>query len=678
MILNKAKTFYLIIAVVMLFSSCSYGQDPLAAPSIGWVSENIEYPTGCKNVETGSGVLYAYYEQSAIKIDATSGQVIKAVPLQVPNSKNSDVVFLAYDEDFVCYITLTIDSESQLLDSYKYNLYCLNWDGDTVGNSNLNQYFELPDSQTLTPPSDIEFCVSGEIAVSVDKNIYFFDEYGNKIQDVSFEAAVDKLLLNGENELCAYLTSGELCKIIEPNYTISHITKIDVTANDITCGGSGFDFVLYDVNGFYGLSNSGKKELIALWDDVNLSSLEVIQVHLLDQSSLLLDYIDPISNTTQLTLMVRGNKNTDIPTITIAQIGEIDNTLKAYIAACNRRNLGANYQAVLFKDMDELKKEIIAGKGPDIIYSDYDDVSYEVLENIGALRDLYEYIDKDSHLQRNDFTKGYLKCMEKNGQLFSISVGFQLQGLAAKKDRIPNKDNLTMTELLAIAAKMPENSVVSYTTREIFLTEMLECCIENYVDFETNTCDFDNESFRALLILAKEYIAEYFESDTVTDTVDASALLQWFGYYDFNESIQNLSHGLEVVSLPDKHSSYVMMPMGSRFSICYTCQHPDLAWNCIRLMFSDNMQAGYNSGFAYPVIQEAFDEMATQALTRGDISNAQLEIVTENIETSSCRIRNSPVTDIIVEEACAYFSGDKSIDQIISLIDNRVGIYLSE
>ena len=70
--------------------------------------------------------------------------------------------------------------------------------------------------------------------------------------------------------------------------------------------------------------------------------------------------------------------------------------------------------------------------------------------------------------------------------------------------------------------------------------------------------------------------------------------------------------------------------------------------------------------------------MATQALTRGDISNAQLEIVTENIETSSCRIRNSPVTDIIVEEACAYFSGDKSIDQIISLIDNRVGIYLSE
>ena len=60
MILNKAKTFYLIIAVVMLFSSCSYGQDPLAAPSIGWVSENIEYPTGCKNVETGSGVLYAY------------------------------------------------------------------------------------------------------------------------------------------------------------------------------------------------------------------------------------------------------------------------------------------------------------------------------------------------------------------------------------------------------------------------------------------------------------------------------------------------------------------------------------------------------------------------------------------------------------------------------------------
>ena len=39
---------------------------------------------------------------------------------------------------------------------------------------------------------------------------------------------------------------------------------------------------------------------------------------------------------------------------------------------------------------------------------------------------------------------------------------------------------------------------------------------------------------------------------------------------------------------------------------------------------------------------------------------------------------DSDIMDIITEEAGAFFSGDKSADDVVKLIQNRVGIYLGE
>ena len=37
-----------------------------------------------------------------------------------------------------------------------------------------------------------------------------------------------------------------------------------------------------------------------------------------------------------------------------------------------------------------------------------------------------------------------------------------------------------------------------------------------------------------------------------------------------------------------------------------------------------------------------------------------------------------PLVNIIVEEAGAYFSGDKELDQVVKIIENRVQLYLDE
>ena len=41
-------------------------------------------------------------------------------------------------------------------------------------------------------------------------------------------------------------------------------------------------------------------------------------------------------------------------------------------------------------------------------------------------------------------------------------------------------------------------------------------------------------------------------------------------------------------------------------------------------------------------------------------------------------IRPVPVIDIICEEAEQYFNGSKSVEEVVSVIENRVNLYLNE
>lgn len=49
------------------------------------------------------------------------------------------------------------------------------------------------------------------------------------------------------------------------------------------------------------------------------------------------------------------------------------------------------------------------------------------------------------------------------------------------------------------------------------------------------------------------------------------------------------------------------------------------------------------------------------------------------IDSASLPARgNSTITSIVTEEAEAYFSGDRSVDEAAQLIQSRVSLYLSE
>ena len=68
--------------------------------------------------------------------------------------------------------------------------------------------------------------------------------------------------------------------------------------------------------------------------------------------------------------------------------------------------------------------DLVSGKGADIYFSPYGELDFENLGEKGALADLYEFIDADSDISRDDFVQSILKAMEYKGKLYAVSPDF--------------------------------------------------------------------------------------------------------------------------------------------------------------------------------------------------------------------------------------------------------------
>lgn len=80
------------------------------------------------------------------------------------------------------------------------------------------------------------------------------------------------------------------------------------------------------------------------------------------------------------------------------------------------------------------------------------------------------------------------------------------------------------------------------------------------------------------------------------------------------------------------------------------------------------------------VVLDSVGYIGTTEYKLGDITDADIQEFKDyingitNVSTNS----DSAILDIVMEEAAAFFAGDKTEDEVAGLIQNRVNIYLSE
>ena len=336
--------------------------------------------------------------------------------------------------------------------------------------------------------------------------------------------------------------------------------------------------------------------------------------------------------------------------------------------------------------------ELATGSGIDIL--DTAGLPERSLDS-GLLLDLLPYIDEDPDLNREDFIQPLLSAMLQNGALYELTPKVTLIGFAAHPDRFPGREAWTVEEAARQMREMPDGMQLfpSWEDREMFLNMLAEMATAEFVDWENGTCRFDSADFKAWLQLVKDapYSAEYTEDPQLlymswdlagnTGATIRMALQDDYTYCGFPGTSGSGCYFIRLGTGPDEFRT--TLGAATRLGIMTSSQHPDGAWQLIRLLLTNSKESHIMNGI--PVLKSSFEAVLQASVSdesvRGYDSLTQDDIqrLKDLVYATDKLVRyDETLLDMIKTNARAYFGGQISLDEAADRIQSSARLYVAE
>ena len=334
----------------------------------------------------------------------------------------------------------------------------------------------------------------------------------------------------------------------------------------------------------------------------------------------------------------------------------------------------------------------------------------------GLLSDLYKFMDKDEEINKENYLPNVLEAFSQNGKLYSITPSFSIQTVVGAASDVGTENGWTMADYIALAEKNPDKQLFAEMTRDSFLYNQLSYCIGSYVDKSTGKCSFNSDGFKQLLEVANTYPKEinwdelYADDSYWMDRDKQYREKKVLLYQDYISSFEGLRENeqgrfgetITYVGYPcENKNGSVIMP-DNEFAITAKAKNPDGAWEFVKYFLTEEYQ---NSVSGLPIMESAYaglmekakekpfymDEndvkqeydrtywLGDQEIKIGVNTDEDNEKLMNFIKSVNCKQSyDKELVKIITEEAEAYFSGQKSVDEVADIIQNRASTYISE
>ncbi|MBP5283010.1 MAG: extracellular solute-binding protein, partial [Lachnospiraceae bacterium] len=369
---------------------------------------------------------------------------------------------------------------------------------------------------------------------------------------------------------------------------------------------------------------------------------------------------------------------------------EIHAVIKTYAS-----NPGGDLDAV----MTRMQADFLGSDPPDIICLANLN-SNEALVKQGYLLDLRPFLAQSEVLSEDDFYPEVLDAYTQNGTLYSIPYTFQLRSLVIPAKEAKGKSGWTYPEMIEYLREKEE-----YKPFRMFYFMQYYAFNDDlgyFYDEEKGTNSFDSEEFRELL----EYMKECKEKEAFMSQDRPFVLAQeeFFGLASFAGLKEDHGEEVRIMGYPTKDGTPLTAIEGmTELSILATSKHPDWAWKFMESYLSRNPREGeqiYNTYNMYSnqnwmqamideelplygkdhidILDEEGNVIGTH-YSEHKINQACVDAFLETLShVKSKAAGTKDVRTIIYEEAAPYFEGQKSLDQVVDAISNRVGLYLAE
>ena len=351
--------------------------------------------------------------------------------------------------------------------------------------------------------------------------------------------------------------------------------------------------------------------------------------------------------------------------------------------------------------MAKLSAAIAGDDPPDLILLKNVTDRIDALASQGYLEDLAPYAEKSDSVHLEDYYPKVLECGRREGILACIPKTFSIDTLVTSENYFGNAKTWTYAELLDFCNAHPNSRFLHYTIPEMVFGSVLKESIEYFVDEDQGKCHFDSEEFRAFLEYAGSYSAWAGRTFDPIDPEDYAGALRdgkvlavhyTFSYLRNLKDVRtDFGDAANFVGFPNKDGRPVykvrLEAYFSPFAIASTSSNKEGAFRFIEWYLAldedtlaiDPMLMCANRRRMEEKIEMALAgwegyENGEPMMTEDDVKT--LRILLEGLEPTSDDI--APLSQIVYTEARTYFSGSKTLDEVIDVIQKRATLYLQE
>lgn len=497
---------------------------------------------------------------------------------------------------------------------------------------------------------------------------------------------------------------------------------------DCMAVGATTDIVYATSGGLFGYS-AGDTEATQIMSYVN-SDLNTNGIHsaiMLDDTHFIAFYNDRENNDSKGAVFTKKNPE-DIPDkrILVLAGNYVGYDVKSRVVNFNKSN--DQYRIVLKEyesystredynaGLTKLNNDIISGQMPDILIAD---TSLPISNYIakGLIADIGELIEKDEELSQVEFIENVFKAYSVDDTLYYVVPQFYVQTFMGKTAQLGDRDTWTIQEFMDFADSLPEGTnVIGELTRDYFMNMVMQYSGNDFIDVATGKCNFDSEDFISMLEFAKtlpvELSEDYFGDDYWMNyesqyREDRTILMPAYiaNMRDMSTYVNGyFGEDVTFIGFPTSSGNGSIISAYDSYVLSSKSKNLEGAWEFVRYYLTDEYQKTADWGF--PVSKEVFMEKAQEGLGRpywvneetgekeyydhywnvngesvilDPLNQEQLDQLVEVVTSADALYYyNEDIQNIISEEAAAFFEGQKSVQEVVKIIQSRAQIFVDE
>ncbi len=525
-------------------------------------------------------------------------------------------------------------------------------------------------------------------SMCIDRNDRFYLQSKNSIiilnPDGSHVATID--VDNPEDLVTG--GDGNVYILTEDRTTVMSIDAQNVKAEKymefpdyhIFNGGSGYQFILEDRNGIYGVTESQEIVPIAIWEECGIPMGILNSIHAYSNDSYLLQdtrsaYILRPASLEEMEPKIKLTMATATAPKTIAdEFNKHSDTHMIQVLDYSNGNTKSVSNTV-----QALNNDLEKGNYPDLF--DFTNIPEGYYIGAGLVADLYPLIDADPDINRDNFI--LFDKLSRNGKLYFASSYYYVDTKLGPYSTFGDNYGWTLDEYLEIQEQY-SGKIFSYMSLDTFFYQLSRMYAPGAIDWDSGTCNFNNDDFIKILEVMKQH-------KKTNGTLLKSVMIGTVWGIAQQETLDG--EKLSLIGWPTLQGTgcNLLIPY-SPIGICTKGNTQD-SWEVMKYILTENFSE--EDPYGIPVLKADFNRRLEKEMTPRELDEkAPFSMYENNIVVmtqedadkflafldSSVYLGNTPeeVINIIIGEGYHYIRGEKTAEGAAYTVQKKVAEFISK